>query len=145
MKKTLIRIAVIMLTLLTGLTCLASCDEGISKNDAIATTEGMFDAMAVGDFETAASLFHPDTYTNAQNLEDYCASLKEKYGFDISGGLTVEKYTGFSSAYYDSNVGGSRYELTMKIVTSDGKAYSFTTEVVKNDAGYGLTNLQCNG
>lgn len=44
------------------------------------------------------------------------------------------------SAYYDSNYGGSVYELTMKVQVGD-KTLSITTEAVRTDEGYGLWNV----
>lgn len=141
--KMAIRILSVMITVFVLMAALTACSGGIPREEAQATTIALFDALSEGDYEEAASLFHPDTFTNAQNLSDYCAGLLKDYGIDVSKGMTIDKYTGFGSAFYDSNVGGSRYELTMKVIVGD-KTCSFTTEIVKTDTGYGLTNLHYN-
>jgi hypothetical protein len=55
----------------------------------------------------------------------------------------VEKYTNMRSAYYDSNVDGSFYALTAKIQAGD-KTASLTVEVIRNDRGYGIFQVECN-
>lgn len=143
MKKTILRISALLLAMILMLTGLAACGGGIPKKDAIATTESLLNYLSIGDFEAAAALYHPDTNVNAQNLSDYCADLLDKYGIDVSLGMGVEAYTGFGSSLYDSTVGGSRYELTMKVAIGD-KTYSFTSEVIKNEQGYGINRFSYN-
>lgn len=140
MKKRVLLTLSVLLSLLFCLGALTSCGEGISGDEAKATTAALFDALSAGNYEEAAALFHPDTLTNAQNLSDYCAGLLKDHGIDVSKGMSIEKYTGFSSSLYDSNVGGARYELTMRVAIGD-TTYTFTTELAKTDAGYGLINL----
>ena len=41
---------------------------------------------------------------------------------------------------YDSTVNGSTYELTMRTKVGD-KTVKFTIEIVKNENGYGIYNL----
>lgn len=65
--------------------------------------------------------------------------MENEKNVDFSS-INVEKYTGFKSSWYDSSVGGSTYSLTMKIAASD-KIIQMEVEIVKNDAGYGIYNL----
>ena len=143
MKKHLLLTLSFILSMLLCLGALTSCGEGISGDEAKATTTALFEALSAGSYEEAAALFHPDTLTNAQNLSDYCAGLLNDYGIDVSKGMSIEKYTGFSSSMYDSTVGGARDELTMPVTVGD-KICTFTTEVVRTDTGYGLINLHYN-
>ena len=54
--------------------------------------------------------------------------------------VNIEKYTGFKSSFYDGSVDGSTYSLTMKVTASD-KIVQMEIEIVKNDNGYGIYNL----
>ena len=60
--------------------------------------------------------------------------------FDFQAGIEVERYTGFSSALFDSTVNGSIYELTVLTKVGDKKVI-FTIEIVNNKNGYGIYNL----
>ncbi len=73
------------------------------------------------------------------DLQVFFETLENEKNVDFSS-LNIEKYTGFESSLYDGSVGGSTYSLTMKIAASD-KTIQMEIEIVKNDSGYGIYNL----
>ncbi len=141
--KRILSILSVLAILLTATVSLAACSGGVSRDEAKVTTNALFTALAAENYEEAAALFHPETETTAELMASFCETLRADLGVDFTEGVTIEHYTGMRSAYYDSTVGGSLYELTMNIKVGD-KTVSFVTEVVRNDAGYGLWNIHCN-
>ena len=134
------RALVVLTALLLLLSALTACSGGVTREEAQTASEALFTALSAKDYEAAAALFHPETDTTADILTDYCEGLTSEYGIDLSQGATIERYTGMSSSFYDSNVGGSRYELTMQVKVGETTA-TFRVEVVRNDNGYGISNL----
>lgn len=143
MKKALFSITLFTLTLLLCFTCLTACGKGISGDEAKATTNQLFAALSTHDYEAAAALFHPEAQITAQDMSDFCTALRQEYNMDVSKGMTVDRYTGFNVSLYDTSVGGSRYELTMRVIIGEA-TYTFSTEVIRNDNGYGLIGIHYN-
>ena len=85
----------------------------------------------------------PDAAMSENLLAAFAEQVKTKVGIDLTEGAVVEKITGMSSSYYDSNVDGSRYALTARIQAGD-KTASLTVEVIRNDKGYGIFRVECN-
>ena len=138
------RIAKYMFITLLCAVCLiafSSCKGGINGEEAKATVNELFDAVVEEDYERANALFHPDRLTDSS---EFFLMIEEESGLDFQEGIEIVKTTGVSSAYYDSEVGGSRYELTMLVTISDSDL-SFTVELVKNENGYGVYNLHLKG
>ena len=123
--------------LLLNLVC-TSCSGGVSKNEAIACIEQFWNAVVIEDYEAADALLHPDY---PLDVPEYLSSIEAKHGVDFQSGVCIEKYTGFSSAYYLSDVKGSQYELTMRaeIGTTDAR---FVISVVRNDNGFGIYHIK---
>lgn len=134
------RILSVLAALLLLLTALNACSGGVSRDEAKELTNALFDAMAAERYEEAAALFHPATSMTAELIESSADTLRTEMGADFTEGVTIERYVGMKSAYYDSNYGGSVYELTMKVQVGD-KTLSITTEAVRTDEGYGLWNV----
>ena len=105
--------------------------------------DSLLTALAKEDYAGAAALYHPDAAMNEELLAAFVEEVKTNIGLDFTEGATVERTTNMRSAYYDSNVGGSRYELTAKIKAGD-KTATLTVEVVRNDKGYGIFKVECN-
>ena len=99
-------------------------------NDFLATIEAE-------DYEAAQALLHPD---RPADLEDFLLGVEQEQGLDFQTGIEIEKYTHFASSFYDSTVGGSRYELTARTTVGEREVF-FTVELVKNDNGYGIYNF----
>lgn len=95
-----------------------------------------FDAVENKDYELAASYLHPEY---PLDLTKFFEWLENEKGYDCSK-IQIDKYTGFSSSYYDSTVGGSAYTLQMDVLLN-GESISMAIEIVKNDNGYGIYNL----
>lgn len=117
---------------------LASCGNGIKGDEAKAYINDFFTAIAAEDYDKAESLLHPE---RPADLKTFLLDVENKENVDFQKGIEVEKYTGFSSSLYDSTVAGSRYELTMRTKVGD-KTVIFTIEIVKNETGYGIYNLE---
>lgn len=116
---------------------LASCGNGIKGDEAKAFINDFFDAIVAEDYEKAEGFLHPD---RPADLETFLLNVEKEENVDFQSGIKIEKYTGFSSSLYDSTVDGSRYELTMR-TTVGNKEVKFTVEIVKNENGYGIYNL----
>lgn len=136
MKKALKNIFFTVVALICAVS-LASCSGGIKGDDAKAYINDFFDAVSAEDYERAEALLHPD---RPADLEEFFLNIEKKEALDFQSGIEVERYTGMSSSYYDSTVDGSRYELVMQ-VSVDEKNVEFTIEIVQNENGYGIYNL----
>ena len=141
MKKLKVSISLIGLSflLLLNLVC-AACSDGVNKNEAIACIEQFWNAIVIEDYEAAETRLHQDYHLD---IKKYLSAIETESGVDFQSGVCIEKYTAFSSSYYDSRVNGSRYELTMKaeIGTTDA---TFIIEVVRNDNGFGIYHIDIN-
>lgn len=138
--KRILTILISLTLLLAALVSLSACSGGVSRDEAKEATDAYFAAMAAAHYEEAAALFHPATSMTAELMESTAETLRAEMGADFAEGVTIERYVGMKSAYYDSNFGGSVYELTMKVQVG-GKTLTVTTEAVRTDEGYGLWNV----
>ena len=116
---------------------LVGCETKISRDEAKGTIEAFLGAVAAGDFESAKTYLHPE---KPYDVEKFFNSIEERTGVDFQRGIEIKKYTGFSTSLYDSEIDGSDYELDMNI-TVDGFALELSIEVVRNDAGYGIYEI----
>ena len=116
---------------------LASCSGGIKGDDAKAFINEFFATIVSEDYDKAETFLHPE---RPADLETFLLGVEEDQNIDFQAGIEIEKYIGFSSSLYDSTVGGSRYELTMRTKVGD-KEVKFIIEIVKNESGYGIYNL----
>lgn len=115
----------------------ASCSGGISGDEAKAFINDFFAAIVAEDYDKAETFLHPD---RPADLEEFLLNIEKTANLDFQAGIEVEKYTGFSSSYYDSTVGGSTYELTMRTKVGENTV-ACTIEIVRNESGYGIYNL----
>lgn len=141
--KAVPRILSVLAALLLLLTSLTACSGGITREEAKTAMDSLLTALDNENYAEAAALYHPDAAMTEELLAALAEQVKTKVGIDLTEGATVEKITGISSSYYDSTVGGSRYELTAKIKAGD-KTASLTVEVIRNDRGYGIFKVECN-
>ena len=118
---------------------LTACSGGISGDEAKSHINGFLEKIEVKDYKAAEEFLHPE---RPADLEEFFENLEKEKNIDFSS-INIEKYTGFKSALYDSSVGGSTYSLTMKIAVS-AKIIRTEIEIVKNDNGYGIYNLDIN-
>ena len=128
--------------LLVSIACLfvfsfVSCGNGIKGDEAKAFIRDFFAAIVAEDYDKAEGFLHPD---RPADLETFLLNVEKETNVDFQAGIEIEKYTGFSSSLYDSTVDGSTYALTMRTKVGDKKV-TFTIELVKNEAGYGIYNL----
>jgi len=130
-KKTIALFTLIALAIL-----LSGCAGGIQGDEAKAHINLLLEAIEVRDYEAAALLLHPERPTD---LKKYFEKLENETGLDFSS-IQIERYTGFTSSLYDSRVNGSAYSLSMKGLVN-GKPIHMKIEIVRNDRGYGIYNL----
>ncbi len=141
--KAVPRILSVLAALLLLLTSLTACSGGITREEAKTAMDSLLTALDNENYAEAAALYHPDAAMTEELLAAFAEQVKTKVGIDLTEGATAEKITGISSSYYDSTVGGSRYELTARIKAGD-KTASLTVEVIRNDRGYGIFKVECN-
>ena len=142
-NQTAPRILSVLAALLLLLTSLTACSGGITREEAKTAMDSLLTALGNENYAEAAALYHPDAAMTEELLAAFAEQVKTKVGIDLTEGATAEKITGISSSYYDSTVGGSRYELTAKIQAGD-KTASLTVEVIRNEKGYGIFKVECN-
>ena len=128
--------------LLVSIACLCvfsfvSCGNGIKGDEAKAFINDFFVAIVSEDYDKAESFLHPE---RPADLETFLLHVEKEENVDFQAGIEIEKYTGFSSSLYDSTIDGSTYELTMRTKVGDKKVI-FTIEIVNNENGYGIYNL----
>lgn len=126
----------ILLVLVLGLTAV-SCGSRVKKKEAKEITESFLDAVETGDFAKAKGYMHPEKQID---VEKYFANLEAKYGVDFQKGIEIKRYVEYSSAIYDSEVDGGEYELDMNVMI-DGIAFELNITVVRNDAGFGIYEI----
>ena len=126
---------VLCLSLFTVL--LSSCSGGINSDEAKSHINSFLAEIETGDYQAASTYLHVD---RPANLELFFEGIEKDKGIEFQQIITVKKYTGVSSSYYDSTVGGSTYSLDMVIVVGDDEL-KLSVEIVKNDNGFGIYNL----
>ncbi len=134
MKNFSVRVlsAVILLAFVLSLT---SC---ISGDQAKASAEELFVCLSEERYEDAVALFHPLSGVNEESVFSSLAEqMNDAYGAVFSDGMEIVRYTGFRSAAYDTEVGGSRYDLVMEVRIGD-VAMTAQLVVIDNDDGYGI-------
>ena len=137
------RLLSVFAALLLLLASLTACSGGITREEAKTAMDALLSALDNENYAEAAALYHPDAAMTEELLAAFAEQVKTKVGIDLTEGAVVEKITGMSSSYYDSNVDGSRYALTARIKAGD-KTASLTVEVIRNDRGYGIFQVECN-
>ncbi len=135
MKNVLKYILPVFMVLVTVFS-LAGCSGVISGNEAKAFINGFFDAVEAKDYNRASAFLHPDV---TDDLKTFFEGMENKYDLDFSL-IDITKYTGFYSTLYDSKIGGSVYRLSMNVKVGD-KEVQMQIQVVRNDDGYGIYNL----
>lgn len=142
-NQTAPRILSVLAALFLLLASLTACSGGITREEAKTAMDALLSALDNENYAEAAALYHPDAAMTEELLAAFAEQVKTKVGIDLTEGAVVEKITGMSSSYYDSNVDGSRYALTARIKAGD-KTASLTVEVIRNDRGYGIFKVECN-
>ena len=136
MKNLFIKILAVMMVCLC-LFSFASCGKGIDKDEAKEFINDFFEAIVAEDYEKAESFLHPE---RPADLETFLLNVEKNENIDFQKGIDVQKYTFVSSALYDSTVDGSTYELGIRTKVGN-ETVKFTIEIVENDNGYGIYNL----
>ncbi len=114
--------------------CLVSCIDG---DTAKGTIEEFLGAVSKEDYEYAKTLLHPE---RPADLMYYFESIEDAEQIDFAEGVMLVRYTGVHISAYDSSVDGSAYRTTVKVTIGDVPA-TLDIEIVENDAGYGIYNL----
>ncbi len=119
------------------LLCLSSCIEG---DTAKTTMQDFLNAVQSHDYAKAKTYLHPE---RPADLKEFFDNVEAKKKIDFQSGIAIERYSNVRSAHYDSSVGGSIYSSTMQVKIGDRSA-EIWIEIVDNDAGYGIYNLDIN-
>ena len=122
---------------LTFVYALASCSGGIDTDEAKVFINEFLVEVSSGDYSGAEEFLHPD---RPADLEKILTDIESKEEIDFKSGIKIEKFTGFSASFYDSTVGGSALKLSFNAKVGDATV-KFTVEIVKNESGYGVYNL----
>ena len=115
----------------------SSCGDGINSDEAKALIHDFFAAIVAENYDKAEDFLHPK---RPADLETFLLDIEKEEGIDFQAGMEIEKYTGSSSSLYDSTVDGSRCEFTIRTIVGDSEV-TFTVEIVNNEGGYGIYNL----
>ena len=116
---------------------LNSCGNRITQSEAKEHIEGFLAAIAEEDYTKAQTFLHPE---RPADLESFFLKVEAEGDIDFQAGIEIKRYTEFSSTLYDGTVDGSTYELTAKTTVGE-RNIEFEIEVVRNDNGYGIYNL----
>jgi hypothetical protein len=137
------RIGKISLTVFLIACCLillASCGGGIGGDEAKQWVRDFFVAIEEEDYELAESYLHPE---RPADMEEWFLFVEEEKELDFQKGIEIQYEEFVSSAYYDSTVSGSTYELGIEVRVGEKTAY-ILIELVKNENGFGIYNFQLN-
>ena len=114
------------------------CSENkVSRDEAKEQASKLVNAVSSGSFDEAEKLLHPNRQID---IEALFARKETEYNVDFQSGIEIVRYTGFSSALYDSEVDGSEYELEMNVSVS-GRTLELTVDVVRNEQGFGIYEI----
>lgn len=127
-KVSFLLIALVLTFVLSG------CSDGIKEDEAKEQINLFFDAIEQEDYEAAEALLHPDRQAS---LSELIIALETGLGIDFQEGIDIDKYTGFSSALYDTSVKGATYELDMIVLVGDIEM-DISVQLVRNDNGFGI-------
>ena len=119
---------------------LVACSGGISLETGHELTAQFCAAISEGDYETAATLFHPAVGTDAQKLEEFHSALSERVGAAQSVAITIERYNSFENMMYTSDVGGARLTLGGEALVGTEDA-DLSVVIVDNEQGYGIYSI----
>lgn len=123
----------IVLALVLSLS-LVGCRDGLKKDDAKELVEDFLEAVQNNDFEAASTYLHPE---RPFDVEKYFNGVEERKSIDFQSGIEIKRYTEYSYSAYDSEVDGSDCELEFNVIV-DGVGFEINIEIVKNDLGYGI-------
>lgn len=114
----------------------SACFDGIDGDEAKATVNEFFDAIEQKDYNAAEDLLHPE---RPADLKTFFEGFEKYEGLDFSE-IEIKKYTKVGYTHYDLSVDGGSCTLTMDVSVS-GKLIVVVIEVVENESGYGIYNL----
>ena len=131
MKKIIAVFLVVMLVF-----SLCACSKGISGKEAKQHVNEFLEKVKAEDYSAAEEYLHAE---RPADIQMFFEGLEHAEGVDFST-VSIKEYTGLRSTLYDSTVGGSTYTLMMKLSVS-GKTAELEIELVRNENGYGIYNL----
>ena len=135
MKLKIISLLVMLSILL--LIFLVGCDGRIKKSEAEEMAQAFLTAIEKGDFAAAQAYLHPE---RPIDLEKYFNGVEAREGVDFQKGIEMKRYTDFSFSRYEKEVKGSECELEVDVVV-DGVTLELSVDIVKNDLGYGIYEI----
>ena len=116
---------------------IVGCRDGLKKDEAKALVEDFLEAVQNNDFEKAATYLHPE---KPFDIEKYFNGIEERKSIDFQSGIEIKRYTEYSYSAYDSEIDGSDCELEFNVIV-DGVGLEMNIEIVKNDLGFGIYEI----
>ena len=113
---------------------LGSCSAKIERADAKEIFEDFFRAIKAEDYEKAEGYLHPD---HLGALESIFSAIELKDNIDFQESIVIERYTSYSSSYYDSEYDGATFTLVANARVSEIPVV-IELCVVDNDDGRGV-------
>ena len=133
MKHIYKKLLIVLLACLCAFS-LVACAGGISSEEAEETILDFLAAIVAEDYALAESLLHP---VKDVDVETFFRDLEREEGVDFQAGVEIVRYLGFSTALYDSTVGGAKYTLNLRVKIG-GEDADLEVSVVRNEGGYGI-------
>ena len=112
-KTNLINCALLLALAVVLMLSTVSCSGGIDRETADAFIEDFFDEMEQTNYGRAKSFLHTESMLN---LDEYLKAVEQERGLDFSDGIEIEDCIASSKAYYDTQVKGSRYRVTLAVL-----------------------------
>ncbi len=107
---------------------------GVDRQQAKTDAEAFLDLIEKEDYESAKAFLHP---SRDIDLAADFSRIEAEEGIDFSLGIKVNRYTGTSYSWYDSDVDGSQYKFDVELLVGTLPVEA-KIAVVENDAGYGI-------
>ena len=136
-RKNALRIIALALCVMLVLPALASCKGGVKLSEAKELAAQFVTLLGDGEYEEAEALLHP---SRPADLAQFAEAIEADGGIVFGDGAEIERFTNFSTALYESEVGGALCSLSFT-GTAGGDEIHGSIEIVRNGDGYGIYNF----
>ena len=140
MSRVMKKILIVAMALCLCMIPLTSCSGSISADEGKLLIDEFFAALAAEDYQKAQSLLHPEYATD---LQAFLLQVEENQGLRYQDGVKIQSYIGYAAnANYNLFGGGQTNTLTLTADATVGeKKAVLIVEIVRNEAGYGISNF----
>ena len=141
------RVALLAISVFICIGTLSGCGllDGIKKwdgsvaevtEDSVKCANDFATGLASGDIESAKVCMHPNSTPSADELEAYIESIEEEYILDFASGATFE----FSEFMPEMDLEHIQYTVS-GVAKTDSKSITLTITIRKDEAGFGIYNI----